>query len=899
MKPFKKRFEKKNRRCLCRIIFFIFVWAIMAGSFVQHLGAASVTDGCRRLKLDNGFTLLLKEDHSSAVAAIQVWVKTGSANETAQEAGITHLIEHMIFKGTPFRKTGEIARTIETSGGQINAYTSYDRTVYHVQIPSSSFDTALDVLLDAVQHSLFDPVELEREKEVVMEEYRRSLDSPRTRLSWSMMSLCYEKHPYGRPIIGYESTILSFDREDILKYMDKWYTPENMALVAVGDFDAEQASKTIQTLIKDFPTKTGQKPSRAVEPVQTSLRNIVLKDEVQQIYLDMSWHIPSMTHEDMPAIDVLEMILGHGKTSRLYGRLKMDANLVHGISAGAYAMADPGLFSIDATLSPDKLNSALDAVFEEIGRITLEPVTETELSRARATAEADFVFAMESMAGQARTLAFFETMEGDMRKADEYVERLKGVTSDDITRVVRSYLRPENLSMGILAPKGADITLSGRELSDLFERASSVLSQEAEEAQDEDGEATKEVLPNGMTLIIKENHRLPVVSLTGAYLGGIRLEYPEKWGSSAFAARMLTRGTRKRNASQIASTVDSWAGSLEGFSGKNSFGVSGRFLSKDLYGGLDLLADVAFDPTFPESEMEKVREDILANIKAKKDRPMPQLFDLFYKTLFRHHPYGHPQTGTEESIKSITQSGLKAWHAAFAIPQNFVLTVVGDVNRDQIIPYIKTLFGDFKISSKDLPEIPPEPPLTGSGQAHLERPGAQTHIIIGYLGADLKSKDNAPMALIETALSGQGGRLFSRLRDKSSLAYAVTAFRRPGLETGVFGVYLACDPSKLPVAKDALFHELDKIRENGLTEKELEEAKRYLLGNLKIELQTNGSQAMHMALDELYGLGYDHTRQFIRDIEAVNLKDIKRAAQKIIVPERFAFVTVGPAQEGP
>ncbi|MDY6971396.1 MAG: pitrilysin family protein, partial [Thermodesulfobacteriota bacterium] len=519
MKPFKKKFEQETRCFLSRIVFSIFVCAAIAASFASDLEAASVSEGCRKFKLDNGFTVLLKEDYNAQVAAIQVWVKTGSANETEEEAGITHLIEHMIFKGTPTRKTGEIAAAIETSGGQINAYTSYDRTVYHVQIPSSSFDTALEVLLDAVQHSLFDPLELEREKEVVMEEYRRSLDSPRTRLSWSMMNLCFEKHPYGRPIIGYDSTIPSFNRADILKYMEKWYTPENMVLVAVGDFEAERASRRIESLIKDFPTRTGQRPTRPVEPVQTSLRNIVLRDDVQQVYLDMSWHIPSVTHEDMPAIDVLEMILGHGRTSRLYGHLKMEENLVHSIGAGAYAMEDPGLFSINATLNPGKLNSVLAAIFEEIARITLEPVNNAELSRAMAMAEADFVFAMEKISGQARTLAYFETMEGDMRKADEYLERLKGVTSGDIMRVARAYCRPENLSIGILAPKAEDITLTGQDLAQLFERASNVLSRESEEASVEGKKAVREVLPNGMTLIIKENHHLPVVSLAGAFLG--------------------------------------------------------------------------------------------------------------------------------------------------------------------------------------------------------------------------------------------------------------------------------------------------------------------------------------------------------------------------------------------
>ncbi len=894
MKAFKKRNSPKWRAFFA---FFIFFWAFMAIPLITNIWAASVTDGVQKFGLDNGFTVILREDHSSPVVAVQVWVKTGSANETEEEAGITHLIEHMIFKGTPKRKTGEIAKTIEASGGHINAYTSLDRTVYHVEIAGSDFDTALDVLLDAVQHSLFDPEEIEKEREVVLEEYRRSLDRPHTVLGWSMMGLCYQRHPYKRPIIGYESTIRSFDRKDILNYMNKWYTPDNMLLVAVGDFDADRALKTIRALIKDFPPRTGQKPSRAIEPEQTQLRKILLNREVQQVYLDMSWHIPPFAHRDLPALELLNIILGHGKSSRLYRRLKMGKNLVYSIDAGVYPLSDPGLFSIDATLSPENVDSALDAIVGETAKITIEPVSDGELARAKAIAQADFVFDMENMAGQARTLAFFETMTGDMYQADEYLELLRRVTRNDITRVASTYLRPKNLSIGLMAPKGSDIALSEQEIADLFSRTRSRPHGRIQAVRKEDEGTTKLTFPNGITVIVKENHHLPVVSVTGAFLGGARLEDPKPWGISGFVAKMLTRGTTKRSASEIASTVESWAGKLEGFSGRNSIGISAKFLSKDIYPGIELLADLILDPSFPESEVEKAREDILASIKGKRDRPVPQLFDLFYETLYKHHPYGHPLTGTEKGIQSIKRSDLVEWHSTFITPSNFVLAVVGDVNKNQLIPYINTLFGGFSPSPHKLPEISPEPSLSESREAHLMRSGAQTHLVIGYLGVDLKSKNNAPMALIETALSGQGGRLFLQVRDKLSLAYSVTAFRRPGLETGVFAVYLACDPQKLLIAKDVVFKELDNMRIEGLAEEELEAAKRCLLGNLRIGLQTNGSQAMHMALDELYGLGHDNIQQFIRNIEAVTPEDIKRAARDTIVPGKFTFVTIGPGPE--
>ncbi|MCP4578363.1 MAG: insulinase family protein [Deltaproteobacteria bacterium] len=890
-----KVFNKK--RTAINFIFaasFLLLWATLNVIFITHGHAASVTEGAERFTLENGLTVILKEDHSAPVAAVQVWVKTGSANETVEEAGLTHQIEHMIFKGTPTKNTGEIARTIETSGGRINAYTSFDRTVYYVEIDSARFDTALDVLLDTVQHSLFDAAELKKEKEVVLEEYRRSLDIPENQLSWAMMALSYRKHPYGRPIIGYENTIRSFDREMILKYMDKWYTPRNMVLVAVGDFQSKKALKAIEDLVQDFPQRTGAKPKRPVEPPQTELRKIIKNARVQQVYLDLCWHIPAITHEDSYALDVLEVILGQGKTSRLYQGLKMEANLVYHVSAGAYALADPSLFSVDATLHPKNLEPVLAGIGKEIFTVTQTPVTPSELSKAKNQASAAFVFAMEDMAGQAKTLGFFQTMTGDMNNADAYLSKIKQVTAEDILRVSQAYLRPENLSIGLMVPEGEKINLEKNMVISLFKGAP--CKEPSQEKMSTRIESTTEIhtLKNGMRVIIKENNRLPEVSMLGAFLGGKRLEKDGEWGISGFVAEMLTRGTKKRTAADIADTVESWAGSLEGFSGRNSLGVSGKFLSKDLYAGLELLSDLILHVDFPSHEIEKVREDILAAIKAKKDRPTAQLFELFYETLYPHYPYGHPATGTKETISHMTRSDLKMWYKTIRIPSNFVLAVVGDLKRDQLIPYLETLFGPFKASTTTLPAIKPEPPLTGVRTAHLKRPGAQTHLSVGYLGADLKSSDNPPMALVDTVLSGMGGRLFQRLRDQKSMAYSVTAFRTPGLETGAFGVYLACDPAKLSQARKAVFHELTLLREKGLTDKELTAAKRYLLGNLKIGMQTNGSQAMQMALNELYGLGYDHMPQYIQQIESVTREDVNGAVKDIILPDRYILVTVGP-----
>ena len=474
-----------------------------------------------------------------------------------------------------------------------------------------------------------------------------------------MMALSYQKHPYGRPIIGYEETISAFNREMILKYMDKWYTPQNMVVVAVGDFDAAKALETIKELTRNFPHRTGAAPSRPVEPPQRELRKTVKNAQVQQVYLDLCWHIPALTHKDIYALDILELILGEGKTSRLYQGLKMNANLVYHVSAGAYALADPSLFSVDATLHPEKLDQALAAISKEIIEVTHTPVTPSELGRAKTKAEAAFVFDMEDMAGQARTLGFFQTMTGDMYNADAYLTKIKQVTADDILRVSRTYLRPENLSIGLMAPEEEKITLEEDVITSLFKGPRPKGAPPENLFTETETKPEMITLKNGMRVIIKENCRLPEVSILGAFLGGKRLEKADQWGISGFVAEMLTRGTKKRTADDIAATVESWAGSLEGFSGRNSLGVSGKFLSKDLYAGLELLSDLVLHMDFPVHEIEKVREDILAAIKAKKDRPTAQLFELFYKTLYPHYPYGHPATGTPETISVSRETILK------------------------------------------------------------------------------------------------------------------------------------------------------------------------------------------------------------------------------------------------
>jgi zinc protease len=325
--------------------------------------------GVTRYALDNGLTVILQENHSVPVVAFNVWVRAGSAEETDAESGIAHVHEHMLFKGTERRGVGEIAKAIESSGGHINAYTSFDQTVYYDVIASRYLETGLDVLADAVQNSTFDPSELAKEKEVVLEEIKRSEDMPGAKLSKALFGLVYRVHPYRRPIIGTENHVRSFSREMILDFYRRWYVPNNMVLVGVGDFSTADARSKIERAFGAFKPRPALDHRREAEPPQQQMRLGVVPEETQQGYLMLGFPTHGIRHSDTAALDVLAIVLGQGESSRLYRRVKSDQGKVHAVRAQSYVMKDPGLFLVSALLDPALTLKAQEALLCEIFRL--------------------------------------------------------------------------------------------------------------------------------------------------------------------------------------------------------------------------------------------------------------------------------------------------------------------------------------------------------------------------------------------------------------------------------------------------------------------------------------------------------------------------------------------------
>ncbi|MCK5689086.1 insulinase family protein, partial [Myxococcota bacterium] len=374
-----------------------------------------------RKKLDNGLVVLSRENHAAPVVALQAWVKIGSADESEDIAGIAHVHEHMLFKGTQKRGVGEIAMDVESAGGEINAWTSFDQTVYHIVLAADELETGIDILSDALQNSAFDKEELGRELEVVLEEIRRSEDMPSRRVSRALFSSAYKKHPYRRPVIGYVDTVNKFTREGIVDFFQKNYRPSRIVFTAVGDFDSDE----LQTLVQKYFGKwddagVDQLPPREVEPAQEDLRLHILREDVKESHFTVAWHIPSISHEDIPAIDALSVLLGHGDSSRLFTEIRRRRDLVNDVYAYAFTPADAGLFMLGAGLRSENLREALKAMLCETYALSRRLVCEEELAKTKVQILSESAYQSETVQGLARRTGFMEVVAGSLDFGEQY-----------------------------------------------------------------------------------------------------------------------------------------------------------------------------------------------------------------------------------------------------------------------------------------------------------------------------------------------------------------------------------------------------------------------------------------------------------------------------------------------
>ncbi|WP_373046425.1 M16 family metallopeptidase [Vulgatibacter sp.] len=869
-----------------------------------------------RHQLDNGLTVILHPNHAAPVVALQAWVQVGSADETEREAGLAHLHEHMLFKGTAKRGPGEVARDIEARGGEVNAWTSFDQTVYHLTIASRFFEQGLDVLADQVLHSVFDAGELSREIEVVLEEIKRANDMPSRRASREMFTLAYGAHPYRRPVIGYPETVRSFERDDVLSFYRRYYTPDNICLVIAGDFDEGKALRQIESLWGSTKATVGQRPGRAAEAPQEAMRAKVTKEPLQETHLALAFPIPDVHHDDLAALDLAAALLGHGDSARLVMEVKRERRLVNEVYAYAYTPKDPGLFVVGGMLRHEQVEPATAEILRQVYRMRREPVGAHELEVAKRLLESESIWQRETVQGTARKLGFYETVTGSLDFEKRYYERIRQATAEEIRAACDRYLRSERLNAVVLT--GSEGPASEEMLRKVADEAEAAVqgqqpaaAAEAPRQQEapQPGRRASTVqrrklgagivqaqLPSGARVLVKQEPAVPIVAVRAAYLGGLRYEDAAVNGIHHLLARSLTKGTKRRSARELAALSDELVCSLAGNSGRNSFGLRGDFLARNFDASFRLFAECLREPAFDPKEVERERALQLEEIRARDDNPSGVAFDLFSQTLYETHPYRLDPIGELDVVQRLGPDDLQRWYGTHYGADNLVLTLVGDVDPDHAFALAEELFGEKGAASHPPPQVAPEAPIEAPRRAERHMEKQQAHLILGFAGARFADPDRHALELLASVLAGQGGRLFVELRDKRSMAYSVTAFNLEGIDPGYFAVYMGTSPEKLDDAVAGIRAELDKVVQQPITEEELQRARRYLVGSHAIGLQKNAARAAVIALDETYGMGAENFTRYQERIESVTREQILAAARRHLVMDRSVLAMVTPAR---
>lgn len=877
-------------------------------------------------RLSNGIPVVFQHLDGSA-AAFYWWVKVGSTYEEKGEEGFAHFLEHMLFKDATAKDTGRpstgaLAKGIESLGGDINAYTSFDQTVFHVTCAEHHFEKVIKIFSGMFGTQKFLKSDFDSEREVILEELARSEDSPDRQLYQALFAKAFRKHPYGRPVIGYKKTLVGAKKAQLEKFYKKWYRPDNMGLVLAGPIDSDRREKLLQILESTFgskmPAARGPKPVPKIKSDPELLGEIgqkVVPFHVPSPSLAMSLRVPDLHHDDMPALDVIASVLGSGESSRLYQKLFYEMGIVTDVSAGLFTAKDPGMlyFHLDAQ-DRDQMIVAAHALIEEVAKFIEEGPSEEEFARCITHEESDKTYSSQTADGVASRAGYLNFVLEDLEFDHLYLERMKSLTSQEIRRVARKYFDCRRLSISALVPKGEEEEYS---LEDITQKAqkyfvgpvdvkkytsSKAVSQPVQTTKIIHGsEALHYNHSTGARVALNSRPKRRVFSLYLGAMGGTRLEVFDPVesaaadiGTSYITSQTWTKGTSTRSGQEIAMQVEGRAASLDGFSGRNSLGLYLSGLSKDWDELSELFEELVLDPKFDEEELEHSRRVTLDSIRSVEKHSAQLCSHLFMESLFENHPYGMPIHGTTESITGIHREKIAQYYARWVQPQNLSIAFSGDIEHGVVQNWVEKLLTRLSGRSEEYvaPQIPGEETLRAPRWVERHHGREQSHIIVGGLGPSMSNDDRHALRLLQTVLGGQSGRLFLELREKKSLAYTVSNIYFEGLEPGYVGTYIGCSPSKREEALKGIESVLETVASKGITQSELNRAREYLLGRRAMDLQSDASIATYMGMRGLYQLPLANEKTSEKRIRSVSAKKIQQVAKKYLVQPKMVTSVV-------
>lgn len=852
-----------------------------------------------RTVLPNGLTVLVREDHGAPVTAIVTWVNAGYFDEPDESVGISHVLEHMYFKGTPTRGVGEIARETKASGGYLNAHTIYDHTAYETVLPSSGFVRGLEIQADAYANSLIDAGELARELEVIIQEAKRKLDSPPAVATESLYALVHDRHRFRRWRIGEETGLRALTRDRMLGFYRNYYRPRNTILVVVGDVAADDALAHVTRLYGHLPDEA---PRRDLGPVEVALPGFRFREmagDITQSQVAFAWRTPGPHHQDTPALDLAGAVLADGRGSRLYRGVR-ERELASQVLAMNYTPRDTGVFIIRAEGDPGRAGPATEAIWANLQALRDEPPSAFEIERVQRLFEARWLRRQETMEGQADFLAEWEGL-GGWEKSAEYFDDVMSLDPGGVHEAMVRHLDPDQASLLVYRPRANPVfdqaavevrsrldagaaagyvvapTLAPNRLAPPARKSRVTLERRV-------GAVSVFRAVSGLPILVRRRPGTPLVHL-GLYApGGAAAEPAELAGIGTLMVRASVKGTLHRDADAIAGESEILGGSIGTSVAPDGGGWTLSVPQSRHREAINLLQDVVQYPRFDESSVDTERTIALSQLAQLRDDMLRYPVRLATEAAFAGHPYARSQLGNEESLQAITGEAVRGWHRQAVLSSSAVAAAVGDVDESELAQAFADAFGEIILTPVMPPSVPSWP---DSITRRIEnRDKAQTAMALGFRAPARRDRARFTVSLLAGIASGLGGRFFEELREKRSLAYTVQAWSAQRVSAGMFAAYIATDPAREDEARAALLAECGKFRDGLVSEEELARAAHYAIGSHAIAMQS-GAVVLGELLDAwLFGEGLEELDQFEARVSAVTAGDIQAYAAGAFDPER-------------
>ncbi|MCX7697913.1 MAG: insulinase family protein [Candidatus Goldbacteria bacterium] len=865
---------------------FLFLILSMEGILMAY-------DNVYKEKFDNGLTVLIYENHLAPVCALNFWVKTGAAYEGDEEKGISHFIEHMMFKGTEKRGVGEIDKEIKALGGYNNAFTSYDATNYIIVLPSEHFEKGLEIEYDVITNSVFDEKELEKEREVILNELYMGLDRPYTFLWQKLINLVFKSY-YKDPIIGYPEILKKIKKEKLINYYKKFYSPDNLVIVIAGDVDAKKAAALIRETYGKLPKKDTEKISKEENKINSGLKYKAYSGKIDGRYLALSFNIPDALSEEIPALEILARILAGSESSILIQEIKEKKQLVDSIDTDIFVGKYGGIFVITSLFREKKYEETLQEIFSELEKIKNFGIKQEELDKVKVeiiTEEAKENMKVENIA---LNLGYYEILK-DFNFYYEYYDRLKRVTVDDIEVVAKKYFGLNNAGIVLYYPE------KEKKYFEKFKDTESI--KDLIQIKDESKESPVNIvnsksLNNGIFLIHKKLNNTDIVAIDIIFKGGVIYEGGENQGYyrgiTNLMLDVMMKGTKKKNALELAKAIDALGMSIEKNIRKDCFGWGVEILNSNFEPAIELLADIIINPAFELAEIKKEKQNIINSIERIKDNPEAYINKIYNEEFFEWHPYGFYIPGDVDSVNRIPSQKIKEWHSKYVKANNLIISVVGNIDFEKVESVIEKNFNELKFGK--LPEINLPVKITKRKKIREEiLDKNQTHILLGFLGPKMSSRDYFAFRVLDNILSGgMDSRLFSEIRDKKNLCYTIFSTFDRNIENGSFKIYTSTDPSKGKEVIDEILKILKDLKKNGVTEEEIKSAKNFISGMFKVGMQDYAAQADSYGFYEIVGLGYKKVDEFLDEIMKVEKEDIEDIIDRYIDTENYCLVILRP-----